>query len=115
MTELAHESTCGTKGAYEKLVHDSNRAEGGALGNKRGAQTQEQRNCKILNLVLKGKLREAVHFICERQTGAGGRFGKLLPDERVHYKSTVMDKTVAETLAGKIHTRKTPRCCVGSV
>ena len=112
MTELTHESTCGTKGAYEKLVHDSNRAEGGALGNKCGAQTQEQRNCKILNLVLKGKLHEAVHFICERQTGARGGF---LPDERANYKSTVTDKTVAEALTQKIRTRKPPRCCIGSV
>ena len=85
-------------------------AEEEALENKSGAQTQEQRNRNFSNLFKKGKLREAVHFIFKQYTGGG-----LLPNERAHYKSTVMDKTVVEVLEGKICTRNPNRCCVGSV
>ena len=45
--------------------------------------------------------------------GEGGR--GLITDEQAHYKSTVMDKTVAEVLAGKIRTGKNPMSSVGSV
>ena len=45
---------------------------GGALGDKRGTKAQEQWHLYFPNLVSKGKLRKAIHFICERETGGGG-------------------------------------------
>ena len=51
---------------YDELVQYSHKAKEEALGNKRGTQTQDQRHCNFLNLVLKGKLREA---FCNWETG----------------------------------------------
>ena len=71
------------KGVYDKLVQDSYRAEGEFLGNNRGNQTQEQRHCTFSNLVPRGKLREDVRFICERETIylQAGDGGFLIPYE----------------------------------
>ena len=65
------------KGSYNELVQDCHRAAEEDLGGKRGTQTQEQRHRTFSNPFL-NKLSEAVHFICEQDTGGGG----VLPDER---------------------------------
>ena len=56
------------KCAYNKLVHDSHRVTEEALGNKHRKQTQEQRHRTFSSLVLRGKLRKSICFICNRGT-----------------------------------------------
>ena len=51
------------KGAYKELVQYYNGVDGEVLGNNRLTQTQEQRHCTLSNLVFKGELSKAVHFI----------------------------------------------------
>ena len=52
-------------GAFDKLVKDTFNSVIGYLGKSCGIQTEEQRHRKFSNLVLKGKLREAVQFFCK--------------------------------------------------
>ena len=55
----------------QRVVTGYLQAEEESLGNKCGTQTQEQWHRNFSNLVLTGKLREAIHFICELETGEG--------------------------------------------
>ena len=56
-------------GAFDKLVKVAFNAATGYLGKACGVQTEEQRHRTFSNLVLKGKLREAVRFFRAWQTG----------------------------------------------
>ena len=98
------------KGAYKELVQDFQRLAEEALWNNRGTQKPEQCHLTLSNVVLKGKYRRAVCFICDRETGR-----VLLLNEWASEKSGVMDKTIAEVFSGNILMRKKPWCCIGSV
>ena len=62
----------------------------------------EQRHRTFSDLVLRGKLCEAVRFFCERNTGI-----VLQPDELASDKIVFMDETIVSVLAGETHTKKT--------
>ena len=62
------------------------------------------------NLALKGKLREAIHFICERET----REGYYLMNRRITNRPLWI-KLSWKYCQWKICTRNPTRCCVGSV
>ena len=64
-------------GEYDKLLFDSYTVATGYLGRDCGNQNAEQLHRKILNLFLGGKLRQAVRFICEQETGGVLQPGKL--------------------------------------
>ena len=51
---------------FDELVKDTYNYGMGYLGKARGNQTEEQRHRTFSNLVLKGKFREAIRFICDR-------------------------------------------------
>ena len=59
---------CWNRGDFEKLVKVTFNAAMGHLGKARGIQSEEQYHSKFSNLVLKGKLREVVTFVCARET-----------------------------------------------
>ena len=65
--------------------------------------TKHRRNVIVIlpNLVLRRKLRKAVHFICQRETG-----GVLLSKERATDRTGSTDKTVAEVLVRKHPAKK---------
>ena len=54
---------------FDEIVKDKFNAAVIYLEKARGIQTKEQRYREFLNLVLKVKLREAVRFVCARETG----------------------------------------------
>ena len=66
------------------------------LGKACGGQTTEERRRKFSNLVLKGKLREAVQFVCDREKG-----GFLQQDEFSEDLTGKINNTVASVLEGK--------------
>ena len=53
------------KGAYNELVQDYYSVVEACLGDKCETQIQEKRHSTYSNLVIHGKFREAVRFICE--------------------------------------------------
>ena len=62
--------------AFDKLVKYTYNSAMRYLGKARENQTEEQHHWTFLNLVQKGKLREAVQFVCAREKG-----GFLQPEE----------------------------------
>ena len=52
-------------GAFDKLVKDTYNSAMGYLGKSCEVQNVEERHQAFLNLVLKGKLREAILFFCD--------------------------------------------------
>ena len=75
----------------------------GYLRKSRGSQTTEERHRTFSNLVLKGKLRESVRFVCDREKG-----GVLQPDKLSEdYKGTI-NETVASVLEGGILAKQFP-------
>ena len=71
---------CWIHGAFDKLVKDMNNSAMGYLGKSRGNQTEEQCHRTFSNLVLKGKLREAFRFVCEREKGGVLQLDELAED-----------------------------------
>ena len=57
------------RGAFGELVKDTYNPAMGYLGKYCRNQMEEQRHRMFLNLVLKGKLYEAVRFVCDRVKG----------------------------------------------
>ena len=62
----------------------------GYLGKSRGTQMDEQCHRTFSNLVLKGKLRKAVQFFCDREKG-----GVLQPDKLAEDCMVTINETVA--------------------
>ena len=77
----------------------------GYLGKYRGTQTTEERHQTFLNLVLKGKLFEAVQFVCDREKG-----GVLQPDELAADRTGKINETVPLVLEGKNPSETIPSC-----
>ena len=77
----------------------------GYLGKAHGNQTMEECHRTFLNLVLKGKLREAVQFVCEREKGGG-----LQPDELAEDPTGTINKTVTLFLEGENNSKTFPSC-----
>ena len=59
------------RGAFDELINDTYNSVIGYLEKTHGNKTTEERHRTFLNLVLKGKLRKAVQFICDREQGGG--------------------------------------------
>ena len=77
----------------------------GYLGKSCGTQSKEQHYCTFSNLVIKGKLRKAIRFVCKRETGR-----VFQPDDLASDKTGVVNETVTSILAGK-HPRKNNSVC----
>ena len=77
----------------------------GYLGKARGSQTEEQCHRTLSNLILKGKLREALQFICDREKG-----GVLQPDELAADHTGTINDTVTSVLEGKHTCEKNSSC-----
>ena len=75
------------------------------LGNKRGIQTQEKRQHKISNFVLRGKLCESIRFICNRETG-----GVFLLSIKASDSTIFANKTIEDFLEVKYLLEKKPHC-----
>ena len=75
----------------------------GYPGKSRGTQTTEERHQNFSNLVLKGKLREAVRFVYDRQKG-----GFLKPDELAADRKGKINETFTSVLEGKHPSKKFP-------
>ena len=57
------------KGFYNELIQDFYGTAASYSGKARGNQNWEQRHHTFTNLIMRGKLREAVQFICDQETG----------------------------------------------
>ena len=75
------------------------------LGKSCGGQTTEERRRTFSNLVLKGKLREAIPFVCDREKG-----GVLQQDELAEDLTGTINETVASVLEGKHPREKIISC-----
>ena len=69
---------------FDKLVKDT------YIADFPGTQIKEQRHCMISDIVLRGKMCEAVIFVCEWETRR-----VLQPKKLENDKTGVMDETVA--------------------
>ena len=96
---------CWNRGAFEELVKDAYNSDIGYLGKSRGNQTREQRHRNFSNLILKGKLREAVGFICDREKGVVFQPEKLAED-----CTGAINDTVTSVLERKHPSKKIPSC-----
>ena len=76
----------------------------GYLGRARGNQSADQHHHTFSKLVLRGKLREDVRLVCERELG-----GVLLPNEMVSNETVITEETVATVLAKKYPHEKLPQ------
>ena len=83
-------------GAFDELVCDSYAGATGYLGRDRRNQSADQHHRTLKNIVLRGKLREAVRLVCERESG-----GVLLPNEMASDKTGIMEETATTVLAKK--------------
>ena len=77
----------------------------GYLGKSHGTQTTEEHHQTFLNLVLKGKLREAVRLVCARE-----KRGVLQPNVLVVDHTGMINKTVTSVLEGKYPSKTIPSC-----
>ena len=77
----------------------------GYLGKARVSQTSEERHRKFSNLVLKGKLREAIRFVCDQEKG-----GFLQPDDLAEDRTGTINKTVAYVLEVRHPSETIPSC-----
>ena len=77
----------------------------GYLVKSRGTQTMEEWHRTFSNLVLKGKFRNAVQFVCERE-----KRGVLQPDKLAEDCTGTINKTVASVLEGKHPSKPIPSC-----
>ena len=75
----------------------------GYLGKARTSQTEEQRHKKFSNLALKGELRKAAQFVCDREKGEF-----LQPDELAEYRTVTINETDASVLKGKYPSKTIP-------
>ena len=92
-------------GVFDKLVKDTYNSAMWYLGQDCETKTMEERHQTILNLVLKGKLREAVQFVCERD-----KEGILQPDELAEDCTGTINNTITSFLETK-HFNKTITSC----
>ena len=77
----------------------------GYLVKSRGTQTMEEWHRTFSNLVLKGKFRNAVQFVCERE-----KRGVLQPDKLAEDCTGTINKTVASVLERKNPSVTIPSC-----
>ena len=89
--------------AFNKIVNNSYAAAAGYTGRHHSNQDAEKRHHMLSNLVLHGKLRKAIIFVCERETG-----GVLLPGELSTNKMEVTEETAKTVLMRKHPPEKFP-------
>ena len=77
----------------------------GYLGKAHRTQNMKERHQNVSNLVLKGKLRKAVRFVCERE-----KEGVLKPDKFADDCMGTINETVASILEGKHPSKIIPSC-----
>ena len=77
----------------------------GYVRKARESQTEEQRHRTLLNLFLRGKLCEAILFVCEREKG-----GFLQPEKLAEDRTGTINKTITSVLEGKYPSKKIPSC-----
>ena len=83
-------------GAFDKIVKDVYNLAVGYLIKPRGVQAEEQRHQTFSNIVLKGKLRKAVQFFCDRE-----KEGFFQPDELDEDCTSTINDTVTSVLEEK--------------
>ena len=66
---------------------------------------EEQRHRTFSNILLKGKLRKAVQFVCGREKG-----GVFQPAELAKYLTGTINETVTSVLEGKHPSKRIPSC-----
>ena len=93
------------RGEFDKLSENTFNKATGFPGKDCNIQNEDQRHRKFSNLVLKGKLREAVIFVCAWETGRG-----LQPNKLVEDQTGFMNKTVTLVLEVKHPHKKIPSC-----
>ena len=71
------------RGEYDELVKDTYNLIMGYMGKYCWNQTEEQCHQTFSNLVLKGRLREALQFLCDREKGG------VFQPEKLAYDSTI--------------------------
>ena len=77
-------------------MKDTYNSDMGYLGKDRGNLAEEQRHTMFSNLVLKGKLREAVRFVCDMEKGR-----VLQPEKLAEDCMGTINETVTLVLEGK--------------
>ena len=77
----------------------------GYLRKSRGTQTMEERQRTSSNLFLKGKLRESIQFVREREKG-----GVLQPDKLAADRTGKINETVTSVLEGEHLIKTIPSC-----
>ena len=88
---------------FDELVCDSYAGATGYLGRDRRNQSADQHHRTLKNIVLRGKLREAVRLVCERESG-----GVLLPNEMASDRKYVTEETVAAVTVNEYLQEKIP-------
>ena len=86
-------------------MNDTYKSAMGYLGKYRGTQTTEERHQTFSNLVLKGKLRKAIKFVCDREKG-----GFFQPDELAADRTGMINETVTSVLEEKHPSETIPYC-----
>ena len=77
----------------------------GYHGKAHESQTAEESHRPFLNLILKGKLRIAVQFVCDRE-----KEEVFQPNELAEYCSGMIEKTVTLVLEGKYPIKTVTSC-----
>ena len=94
--------------AFNELVCDFYATAMGSLGMAHSNQNYDQRQRKVLNLVLCGKLRKAIIFVCKQELGGGGGGYPT----KVSNITCVIDETSTTVLEGKhLHKINPPVLC----
>ena len=96
---------CWNCGAFDNRNKDTYNYYMGYLGKARGNQTEDQLYRKFPNLVLKGKFREAVQFVCDRQ-----KVGVLKPDELAEDCTGTINENITSVLEVKNPSETIPSC-----
>ena len=91
------------KGDYNELVQNSYGSAAAYLGKARWTKNREQGHHTFSNLIMRGKLRKSVNFICDWETG-----DFFLPGNRVTDKSGIMDKSLQISWRENIRPREKP-------
>ena len=79
----------------------------GYLRKSWGNQTEDQGHRTVLNLILKGKLRKAVQFVCDREKRA-----VFQPDKLAEDHTGTINETTTSGLEGKYPHEKIPYCAM---
>ena len=92
-------------GAFNKILMDTYNSAMGYLGKSLETQTMEEHHQTFLKLFLKGKLREVIQFVYEREKG-----GVLQPEQLDEDKTGTINETVTSFLEVTQPRKTIPSC-----